>query len=85
MNAPTRTVTGRISTLWRLRNTVSGNPRYGVTLINGESFTTAPDASYVYGLESKEYVGEFGGTPPLVTLTVNADHQIENISSEAES
>lgn len=76
----TTIVKGHIASLNRLRSSVSGNPRYRINLAEGQVFPTEPDASFVFGLESVEYLGEpFAYVKPLVRLTVNGRGNVENI------
>lgn len=42
------TVTGTISQTKRIKNSVSGNPRYAITLVNNGTYRTAADHAFVY-------------------------------------
>lgn len=45
----------KILGLTRLNNSTSGNPRWLITLSDGTSAPTAPDADAGYGAENSEY------------------------------
>lgn len=77
-------VTGRITALFRQKSSVSGNPRFSITLDTGQVYKTEPDANFVYGLDSTEYLGRYGYAPPIVTLTINGRGNVESVETEAE-
>lgn len=68
-----QTVTGVIETIDRLHNTRAGNPQYEITLDNGESYITYPNANFAYALTGNE-------DGKTATLTIGRLARIESIT-----
>lgn len=67
-----KTVTGVIESIDRRPNTRAGNPQYEITLDNGESYLTYPNAGFTYALTGRE-------DGKTATLTIGRLARIESI------
>jgi len=68
---------GVILKLERLKNSVNGNPRFSITLDNGNSYQTIADGFIGYQLQTSEFIGP---TVRLLIKRVNRSFRVYDIS-----
>lgn len=68
---------GVIKELKRLTNSLNGNPRYLITLENGNSYTTVADGFIGFQLQNSEFVGP---TVRLLIRRVGRSFRVYDIS-----
>lgn len=68
---------GVITNLERLKNSINGNPRYAITLDNGNRYVTVADGWIGYQLQSSVFVGP---TVRLLIRRVNRSFRVYDIS-----
>lgn len=68
---------GVITKLERLRNSINGNPRFLITLDNGNTYTTVADGFIGYQLQTSEFIGP---TVRLLIKRVNRSYRVFDIS-----
>jgi hypothetical protein len=68
---------GVITKLERLKNSINGNPRFLVTLDNGNTYTTVADGFIGYQLQTSEFIGP---TVRLLIKRVNRSYRVFDVS-----
>ena len=68
---------GVIIKLERIKNSTNGNPRFVITLDNGNSYTTVADGFIGYQLQNSEWIGP---TVRLLIKRVNRSFRVYDIS-----